>query len=144
MIFEKHGSWSSLLVSKGNRCRCSLSLLHSWSSLQTNSCAHCCRGSFMQYCWQSINQRQDKNPPGLSCLLSSRYRYGHERGGGGGDTRVGNFLQKNYSTEDGIDGTIGLFRRNSGCSAEQQTLEIPFWPVPQRRKMLGIMYSGTK
>ncbi len=137
-------------VRRGNRCRCSLSLLEScagifkqsmgarnrveiglshrparnhiggrkwflgidswdpekfrnsgsWSILQTNSCAHCCRGSFMQYCWQSINQRQDKNPPGLSCL-SSRYRYGHERGGGGGDTRVGNFRQKNYSTEDG-------------------------------------------
>jgi hypothetical protein len=32
--------------------------------------------------------------------------------------------KKNYSAEDGIDGTIGLFRRNSGsgpnCSAEEK------------------------
>ncbi len=28
-------------------------------------------------------------------------------------TRVGNFRQKNYSSEDEIDGTIGLFRRNA-------------------------------
>jgi hypothetical protein len=48
-------------------------------------------------------------------------------------TRVGNFRQKNYSAEDGIDGTIGLFQRNSGCSTEQK-----------RRKMLGILYHGTK
>jgi hypothetical protein len=59
-------------------------------------------------------------------------------------TRVGNFRQKNYSAEDGIDGTIGLFRRNSGCSAEQKTLGIPFRTVPQKRRMLGILYNGTK
>ncbi len=59
-------------------------------------------------------------------------------------SRVGNFRQKNYSAEDGIDGTIGLFRRNSGCSAEQKILGIPFRTVPQRRKMLGILYHGTK
>jgi hypothetical protein len=46
--------------------------------------------------------------------------------------------------EDGKDGTIGLFRRNSGCSAEQKILGIPFRTVPQRRKMLGIRYHGTK
>ncbi len=49
-------------------------------------------------------------------------------------SRVGNFRQKNYSAEDGIDGTIGLFRRNSGCSAEQKTLGIPLRIIPQRRK----------
>jgi hypothetical protein len=39
-------------------------------------------------------------------------------------TRLGNFRQKNFSAEDGIDGTKGLFRRNSDCSAEQKTLGI--------------------
>jgi hypothetical protein len=43
-----------------------------------------------------------------------------------------------------IDGTIGLFRRNSGCSAEQTTLGIKFRTIPQRRKKLGILYRGTK
>ncbi len=38
--------------------------------------------------------------------------------------RVGNFRQKNNSAEDGIDGTNGYFRRNSGCSAEQKTSEF--------------------
>ena len=38
--------------------------------------------------------------------------------------RVGNFRQKNNSAEDGIDGTNGYFRRNSGCSAEQITSEF--------------------
>ena len=38
-------------------------------------------------------------------------------------TRVGNFRQKNYSAEDGIGGKIGLFQRNSDCSAD---LGIPF------------------
>ncbi len=55
--------------------------------------------------------------------------------------RVDNFRQKNYSTEDGIDGTIGLFRRNS---AEQKTLGIPFRINSQRRKKLGILYRGIK
>ncbi len=35
--------------------------------------------------------------------------------------RVGNFRQKNNSAEVGIDGTNGYFRRNSGCSAEQNS-----------------------
>jgi hypothetical protein len=59
-------------------------------------------------------------------------------------TRVGNFRKKSYSAEDGIDGTIGLFRRNSGCSPEQKSLGIPFRTVPQRRKMLGILHHWTK
>jgi hypothetical protein len=46
--------------------------------------------------------------------------------------------KKNYSPEDGINGTIGLFRRVSGCSAEQKTLGIPFRTIPWKRKMLGI------
>jgi hypothetical protein len=46
-------------------------------------------------------------------------------------SRAGYFRQKNYSTEDGMDGTIGLFQWNSGCSAEQKTLEIPFEPFPK-------------
>jgi hypothetical protein len=52
--------------------------------------------------------------------------------------------KKNHSAEEGIDGTIGLFRRNSGYSAQQKILGIPFRTVPQRRKMLGILYHGTK
>jgi hypothetical protein len=60
------------------------------------------------------------------------------------ENRVGNFRRKNYSAEDGIDGTIGLFRRNSGYSAEQKIIGIPVRTVPQRRKMLGILYHGTK
>jgi hypothetical protein len=35
--------------------------------------------------------------------------------------RVGNFRQKNNSAEDGIDGTNGYFRRNSGCSADRKS-----------------------
>ncbi len=37
-----------------------------------------------------------------------------------------------------------MFRRNSGCSAEHKTLGIPFRTVPQRKRMLGILYHGTK
>jgi hypothetical protein len=59
-------------------------------------------------------------------------------------TRVGNFQQKNYSTEGGIDGKIGSFRRNSGCSSEEKILEISFRTVQQRRKMLRILCHGTK
>jgi hypothetical protein len=62
----------------------------------------------------------------------------------GNTGRVGNFRQKNYSAEDEIDGTIGLFRRNSGCSAEQKTLGISIQTIPQRRQMLGIPCHGTK
>ncbi len=47
--------------------------------------------------------------------------------------RVGNFRQKNNSAEDGIDGTKGDFRRNSGCSAEQKPLGIPFRILPRKR-----------
>jgi hypothetical protein len=39
---------------------------------------------------------------------------------------------------------MGLFRRNSGCSAERKTLRIPFRTIPRKRKMLGIPYGGTK
>jgi hypothetical protein len=51
---------------------------------------------------------------------------------------------KNYSAQDGIGGTIGFFRRNSGCSAELKILGIPFRTIPKKRKMLGIPYRGTK
>jgi hypothetical protein len=37
-----------------------------------------------------------------------------------------------------------LFRRDSGCSAEQKTIGIPFRTIPWERKMLGILYSGSK
>ncbi len=37
-----------------------------------------------------------------------------------------------------------MFRRNSGCSAEQKTLGIPFRTIPQKRKMLGILCHETK
>jgi hypothetical protein len=49
---------------------------------------------------------------------SQNYRETNSSGWG----RVGNFRPKNFSAEVGIDGTIGLFRRNSGCSAEQKIL----------------------
>jgi hypothetical protein len=51
---------------------------------------------------------------------------------------------KKNSAEDEIERTIDLFRRNSGCSAEQKTLEILFQTFLQRREMLGILYRGTK
>ncbi len=54
------------------------------------------------------------------------------------------FPTKNYSAEDEIDGIIGLFWRNSGCSVEQKTLGIPFRTIPQKRRILGILYNGTK
>ncbi len=57
---------------------------------------------------------------------------------------VGNFRQKNNSAEDGIDGTNGYIRRNSGCSAEQKILRIPFRTLPRKRKQLGIPFRGTK
>jgi hypothetical protein len=37
-----------------------------------------------------------------------------------------------------------LFRWNSGYSAEQKTLRIPFRIILQRRKKLGILYRRTK
>jgi hypothetical protein len=85
--------------------------------------------------------------------------------------RVGNFRQKNNSAEDGIDGTNGYFRRNSGGSAEQkisefcsepfrgrdnnsefhsveqkwkEALGIPFRILPKKRKQLGFPFRGTK
>ncbi len=58
--------------------------------------------------------------------------------------RVGNFRQKINSAEDGIDGTNGYFRRNSGCSAEQKTLGIPFRTVPRKRRRLRIPFRWTK
>jgi hypothetical protein len=58
--------------------------------------------------------------------------------------RVGNFRQKTNSAEDGIDGTKGDFRRNSGCSAEQKHFGIPFRTLPRKRKQLGIPFRGTK
>ncbi len=85
--------------------------------------------------------------------------------------RVGNFRQKNNSAEDGIDGTNGYFRRNSGCSAEQkisefrsepfrgrennsefrsmeqrykQTPIILFRTLLRKRAQLGIPFRGTK
>jgi hypothetical protein len=57
---------------------------------------------------------------------------------------VGNFRQKNYSAEDGIDGTNGYFRRNSGCSAEQKFSEFLSEPFRGREKQLGIPFRGTK
>ncbi len=63
--------------------------------------------------------------------------------------RVGNFRQKNNSTEDGIDGTKGYFRRNSGYSAEQKISEFcsepfrgrennsEFRSVDQKKSMLS-------
>jgi hypothetical protein len=52
--------------------------------------------------------------------------------------------KKNYSMEDGINRTSGLFPRNSGCSPKQKILGIPFQTIPQRRKMLRILCCETK
>jgi hypothetical protein len=46
--------------------------------------------------------------------------------------RVGNFRQKNNSAEDGMDGTKGYFRRNSGYSAEQKISEFRSEPFRGR------------
>jgi hypothetical protein len=46
--------------------------------------------------------------------------------------RVGNFRQKNNSAKDGIDGTNGYFRRNSGVSAEQKISEFRSEPFRGR------------
>jgi hypothetical protein len=43
-----------------------------------------------------------------------------------------------------MDGTLGLFRRNSGCSVDQKTLGILFRTISWKRKMFGILNSGTK
>jgi hypothetical protein len=59
-------------------------------------------------------------------------------------SRVGNFRQKNNSAEDGIDGTNGYFRRNSGCSAEQNFSEFLFRTLPRKRKHLGIPFRRTE
>jgi hypothetical protein len=54
------------------------------------------------------------------------------------------FLIKNCSTEDGIEETNGFFRQNSGFSAEQKTLGIPFQTILCKRKQLGILFRGLK
>ncbi len=54
------------------------------------------------------------------------------------------FPIKNNSTEDGIEETNGLFRQDSGFSAEQKTLGIPFQTILRKRKQLGIPFRGTK
>ncbi len=51
--------------------------------------------------------------------------------------------KKNNSTEDGIDGTNDHFQRNSGCSAEQKPLGIPFRTLPLKRKQLGIPLNSV-
>jgi len=43
-----------------------------------------------------------------------------------------------------MDGTLGLFRRNSGCSVDQKTLGILFRTISWKRKMFGILNSRTK
>jgi hypothetical protein len=58
--------------------------------------------------------------------------------------RVGNFRQKNNSAEDGIDGTNGYFQQNSGCSAEQKMIGIPFRTLLRKRKQLKIPFRGLK
>jgi hypothetical protein len=58
--------------------------------------------------------------------------------------RVGNFRQKNYSAEDGIDGTNGYFRRNSGCSAEQQISEFRSEPFRGRENNSEFRSVGQK
>jgi hypothetical protein len=58
--------------------------------------------------------------------------------------RIGNFRQKIYSSEDGIDETISLFRWNSGCLIEQKTLVISFPTILQGRKLLKILSMEQK
>jgi hypothetical protein len=61
-------------------------------------------------------------------------------------TRVSNFRQINYSAEDGIDETNDLFRRNSGCSAEQITLGIPFrtHSVEEKNALNSVLWNKTR
>ncbi len=62
-------------------------------------------------------------------------------------SRVGNIRQKNNSAEDGIDGTNGYFRRNSGCSAEQKLSEFRSEPAVEekttRNSVLWIKNRGS-
>jgi hypothetical protein len=57
---------------------------------------------------------------------------------------VGNFRQKNNSAEDGIDGTNGYFRRNSGCSAEQKISEFRSEPFRGRENNSEFLSEGQK
>jgi hypothetical protein len=50
------------------------------------------------------------------------------------------FPTKNYAAEDGVDGTIGLFRRNSGCSCEKFEAKIS---EKKRKKRSEILNSET-
>ncbi len=62
-------------------------------------------------------------------------------------SRVGNFQQKNYSTEDGIGGTIGLLKLYSdGIPAVPRNAKLSeFRSEPFReRELLGIPYCGIK
>ncbi len=59
-------------------------------------------------------------------------------------TGLGISDKKNNSAEDGIDGTNGYLRQNSGCSAEQKALGIPFRTLQRKKKQLGIPFRGTK
>ena len=59
-------------------------------------------------------------------------------------SRVGNFRQKNNSAEDGIDGTNGFFRRNSGCSAEQKISEFRSEPFRGRENNSEFRFEETK
>ncbi len=59
-------------------------------------------------------------------------------------SRVGNFRKKNNSAEDGNRRKNGYLRRNSGCSAEQKALRIPFRTLPRKGKQLGIPFRWTK
>ncbi len=63
--------------------------------------------------------------------------------GPGGEGRVGNLRQKNNSAEDGIDGTNGYFRRNSGCSAEQKFSEFRSEPF-RRRENISEFHSAEQ
>ncbi len=47
-------------------------------------------------------------------------------------SRVGNFRQKTNSAEDGIGGTNGYFRWNSGCSTEEKISEFRSEPFRDR------------
>ncbi len=84
-------------------------LLHQSSKIKSQKDFKNCRnqGFFLNFCgWWRLRIRIRANSRGFfpwnhKCFSVIGYKH---------CTRVGNFRQKNYSAEDGIDGTNGLFR----------------------------------
>ncbi len=59
-------------------------------------------------------------------------------------SRVGNFRQKNYSAEDGIDHGTKLEANARNSVLNHSAEVIRFWTIPQKIKQLRIPFRGTK